>query len=64
MRKVYNFLCIASLIMFFVFISCMIWLQIYGYDFKIFSIAIFCAMYTLFMGVASLSLEIDLIGKK
>ena len=64
MRKVYNFLCITSLIMFFVFIGCTIWLHTNGYDFKIFSIAIFCAMCALFMGVASLSLEIDLIGKK
>ena len=64
MRKVYNFLCITILISFFIFIGCVFWLQIYGYDINIFRITLFCAIYALFMGVASLSLEIDLIGKK
>ena len=64
MRKVYNFLCITILIAFFVFLGCSYWLQTYGYNFDVFMVASFCTLYCLFMGIANISLEIDLIGEK
>jgi len=64
MRKVYNFLGITILITFFVFLGCTYWLQTYGYNHNIFKVVIFCALYCLFIGVARISLEIDLINTK
>lgn len=65
MLKVYNFLVMTVWAAFLICIGCTGWLEIYGYEnnFNIILLDIGVGIYALFMGIAAISLEIDLISK-
>ena len=63
MRKVYMFLIISIWLAFFVCISCICWLEFVGYNLTVLLTSIFAGIYGLFMGVAAISLEVDLIAE-